>query len=272
MEFQTVHLYDDPGTCLNVYLHDNYSGVRSDPRPAMLIFPGGGYCGCSHREAEPIALHFLQAGFNVFVLYYSVGEHATDYRPIIQAALTVKHIRENADRYRIRPDQVFVAGFSAGGHLAATTGTLFDAPPVKKALEGAPDGISIPDGMILSYAVLCGTKWAHKGSIDTLLGNPDAPDSEREQFALDKHVSDRTPPTFLWHTSSDDCVPVMNSLLFAEQLYLHHVPFAMRVYPFGPHGLATCDRETNDKVYDSREWMEQAARWALEICASKNNT
>ncbi|MBQ7153228.1 MAG: alpha/beta hydrolase [Clostridia bacterium] len=270
MRFQTEHLFDDPETYLNVYLHDRLSGVRADPRPAMLIFPGGGYWGCCHREGEPIALYFLQAGFNVFVLYYSVGPKATEYKPIIQAALTVKHIRENAGRYHIRPDQVFVTGFSAGGHLAATTGTLFDAPPVKKALEGAPDGISIPDGMILSYAVLCGTKWAHKGSIDALLGDPDAPDSLREQFALDKHVSDRTPPTFLWHTSTDDCVPVMNSLLFAEQLYQHHVPFAMRIYPVGPHGLATGDRETNDGVSECREWMEQAAKWALDICTGKN--
>ena len=108
--------------------------MNNSPRRAVLICPGGGYQWVSNRESEPIALQFLARGYNVFVLKYSVGEMAKNLNPLREIELSIKHIRDNAIPYNIRPDRVFALGFSAGGHLALSSGTL-----LKK--EDRPDGM-----------------------------------------------------------------------------------------------------------------------------------
>ena len=159
-----------PDCTLTVYVSEDVPELKMPKRPAMIVCPGGGYSGVSGRENEPIVKCYFAAGFNVFALNYSVKENAVNFAPLIEAALAIKHVRENADKYNIDPDYVFICGFSAGGHLAASSGILWDIPEVKAALGECESAINRPTGMVLSYPVITSGPKAHAGSIDRLCG------------------------------------------------------------------------------------------------------
>ena len=109
----------------------NSPDLKLTPRRAVIVCPGGGYSGLSDREDEVIAAQYLAAGFATFILHYGVKENAKDFQPLKEAALAIKHVRENAAHYNVDPDYVFISGFSAGGHLAASAGVFWDHPAVK---------------------------------------------------------------------------------------------------------------------------------------------
>ena len=235
-------------------------------RRAILIMPGGAYARISSREGEPIAKYYLSKGFNCFVLRYSVGERAVDRAPLIEAALAIKHIRENADKYRVDPDKIFVCGFSAGGHLAASSGILWNDPTVRKALGDSPDGINKPTGMILSYPVITSGELAHKGSIYNLCGTDKPTEEQMNRYSLERYVDSTTPPAFIWHTFTDDVVPVENSLMLAEKMSACKVPFELHVFPDGEHGLAlanetSCPSGLAPTVAHAAIWTELSVRW-----------
>ena len=127
------------GAKLTGYLRDETNEMPAfNIRPAMLILPGGGYAFCSAREADPIAMQFLQAGYQTFVLEYTCAHTPEQaplrWQPLIDAAGAILHLRRNAAKLRLDPFKIAVCGFSAGGHLAASTAILWDAAPVQKAL------------------------------------------------------------------------------------------------------------------------------------------
>jgi dipeptidyl aminopeptidase/acylaminoacyl peptidase len=107
--------------------------------------------------------------------------------------------------------------------------------------------------------------WSHGGSFQNLLGKKARTPEDIEKFSLDRHVTAATPPAFLWHTAADNCVPVMNSLLYATALAKAGVPFEAHIYPKGDHGLATCDEQTNEKipfeVRHAQTWLDSARKW-----------
>ena len=118
MLYDKIYLRDDdPDVFLTVYAPTCNEGMSK--RPAVLILPGGAYYGVSFREGEPIAFRFLSAGVAAFVLTYSVGEKAAFPKPLIDVALAMKYIKKHAEEFYVDEKRVFVAGFSAGGHLAA---------------------------------------------------------------------------------------------------------------------------------------------------------
>ena len=139
------------GAKLTGYLRDETNEMPAfNIRPAMLILPGGGYAFCSAREADPIAMQFLQAGYQTFVLEYTCAHTPEQaplrWQPLIDAAGAILHLRRNAAKLRLDPFKIAVCGFSAGGHLAASTAILWDAAPVQKALgitaeEARPDAV-----------------------------------------------------------------------------------------------------------------------------------
>ena len=240
------------------------AGERS--RPLVVICPGGGYQFCSPREAEPIALQLNAAGFHACVLDYSVAplRHPQPLRDLSRAMCIV---RERATEWRVRPDQVAVCGFSAGGHLAASLGVHWSKP----YLEGVP-GIEIgknrPNGLILCYPVISSGKMSHGGSFQNLLGeNPS--DELLEEMSLELHVSGDTAPTFLWHTVEDEAVPVENSLLFEEALRRNGVSFELHLYPRGPHGISLATPETSDTADQVNPhvstWMSLCLQWLESI-------
>ena len=128
MKTETIHLKEiypflgDDGCdpTVDMYLPYNMTEMHREnrKRPCMIVCPGGGYAMCSQREAEPIAMHFLPDGFNVFVIYYSVAPHRfpTQMREV---AATVELIYKNADNWNCDVSKLAIVGFSAGGHLAA---------------------------------------------------------------------------------------------------------------------------------------------------------
>lgn len=202
-------------------------------KSGVLVLPGGGYHHTSHREHESVALKLLAAGYQAFVLEYSVAPLRYPVA-LREAAMAMRYIRENADAYGLT-GRVAAMGFSAGGHLCGTLATLFDAPEVA---DIAAEHILRPDVLGLCYPVVVSQGRTHSGSFDNLCGQDTA---LRERLSLDKLVRPDMPPAFIWHTRSDESVPCRNSLLLAQALEEQGVDFSLRIYRKGSHGLSTAD-------------------------------
>lgn len=232
-------------------------------KPMVIVCPGGGYHFLSERETEPIAMRFLAAGMHAAILRYHVAP-ARYPTAALELAWCVQECRRNAEKWHILPDRIYIIGFSAGGHLACTLGTTWDDPVFHAALDG--DVSWRPDGQILSYPVVTMGEFTHAGSRDSLLGeNKDDP-AWRDKMSLEKQVTEKTVPSFLWHTVTDELVPVENSLQYAAALRRAGVPFELHLYENGMHGLSTCDHLTLDHkrrepAPDCANWMEMAIRF-----------
>lgn len=254
------------GCSVKAWIHDqNGSGsVKQRIHPAVIICPGGGYSHVSDREAEPVARAYFAAGYNTYILTYTVGENAKNFVPLSQLAATIAEVRENADAWFTAKDKIAVCGFSAGGHLAASLGTLFNEAKFLKAF-GRTDDIR-PDAMILCYPVILADEYAHKGSITKVSGAEEGSE-EYAWFSLDKHVDDQTPPTFLWHTAEDRAVPVENSLKMVAALSAARVPFEYHVFPKGVHGMSTCSYEVGSYNPYNARWVDWSITWLNTLFA-----
>ena len=224
-------------------------------RGAVIVFPGGGYAGRAPHEADPIALMFNSYGINAFVCHYRVAPYHHPY-PMLDAQRAIRTVRHRAAEWHINPDKIAVLGFSAGGHLASTVGTHFDAGD-PNAADPIDRESCRPDAQILCYPVISFGPKGHHGSMVNLIGeNP--PDELRSSLCNETQVTDQTPPAFLWHTADDAGVPVENSLMFAEALAAHHIPFELHVYEHGPHGmgLATDDPHVGTWPKLCADWLK----------------
>ena len=249
---------------LTAYILEPVDGILDKKRPAVLLCPGGGYRTLSTREDQPIAMKYLAAGFHVFVLHYSL---APDVFPRALMALAMKVIREHGDEWNVDVDRIAVSGFSAGGHLACCLGVFWDREWLYGALGVKPEMIR-PDGMILCYPVITSGEYCHKGSFECLMGAEASKKDEklRRLLSLEYQGGPQVPKTFLWHTWTDQSVPVENSLLLLQALRKAGVNVEAHLYPVGPHGIALGTEETQgiDQKYlepycDS--WMGLAIRW-----------
>ena len=263
MEMYTYTL--PSGAKLVGYLRDETTEMPAfNTRPAMLILPGGGYAYCSAREADPVAMQFLQAGYNVFTLYYpcriSEEQSALHWQPLIDAAGAVLHIRRNAQALRIDPAKIAVCGFSAGGHLAASTAILWDAEPVQKAL-GIHAEEARPNAVVLGYPVVTSGVATHGGSMQNLCGEDAA---LRSTMSLENQIRAGLPPFFIWHTVEDPAVPVQNSLLLANALNEHKVPFELHLFAHDGHGTSTCTNEVNTPNSHNRAWVALCTDWLAD--------
>ena len=240
--------------------NDCDENVKYTPdRPTVLILPGGGYAMTSEREAEPIAMHFLARGMNAAILYYSV-KPAVFPVALLEALTAVKYLRETAEQYHADRDKIYVCGFSAGGHLAASVGTLWNGKEARGYFGENTQALK-PDGLILAYPVIIsdfdGEKMIHKGSFNNLLGEENRENGEMlEYLCLDRRVSKSTPPTFIWSTFEDD-----STLRFATALKKNGVPFELHIYEKGTHGKATGDLITNKETYRLKNWLKEVCDW-----------
>lgn len=249
---------------VTAWLHTNneHEALQQGSHPAVIITPGGAYAHVSDREAEPVAREYFAAGYNTFILYYAVGEKALNFLPLRQLASTIAHVRKYADEWFTKKDQIAVCGFSAGGHLAASLGTLYKEDKFLQAF-GREDHIR-PDAMILGYPVIVADEHAHSGSIQNVSG--EKPGScGYNWFGLDKHVDKDTPPTFLWHTAADGGVPVENSLKLSLALSAAKVPFELHVFPEGQHGMSVCTREVGTENDYNARWMGWSIAWLNKL-------
>ena len=239
------------------------------PRPAVVIFPGGGYDYTSDREAEPVANAYLAAGYSAFVVRYAVGADAKHPHPLLDAAAALALVRARAEEFHIDPQKVAVCGFSAGGHLAAHIGTQWHLPLLRETLGGESADFR-PDAMVLCYPVISGIRSPHLHSFLNLTG-PDPAQETLARLSCEESVDDRTPPAFLWHTANDTCVPVENSLVMAGALAKAGVPVELHVFPNGLHGLSVCTYETaaggsEDRVYPYvARWVPWSVRFLENV-------
>lgn len=203
---------------------------------AIIICPGGGYGALAEHEGATYAQWFHHHGIAAFVLRYRLG--STGYRhpvPLTDATRALRLVRSRAKEWGIDPKRIGIIGSSAGGHLAATLLTHWDAGD-PKAEDPIERESSRPDFGILCYAVISMGELTHEGSRRNLLG--DAPDPALVRLLSNElQVTASTPPCFLWHTSDDAAVKVGNSLEFASALARAGVPFDLHVYEHGAHGL-----------------------------------
>lgn len=259
---------------LHTYILDNYLEMQPlKRRPAVIICPGGGYSRTSFREGEHIAIRFNALGFNAFILKYSCAP-AVFPAAQLELAAAIALVRSRAKAWHVNPKKVVVAGFSAGGHLAASLGVLWNRElPTGSLAQSKSFSLSAdakgernirPDGMILCYPVITSGEFAHEDSFRKLLDGRFT--KLKELVSLEKHVAPDTPPAFIWHTFEDTTVPVENSLMFAAALRRNKVPFELHVYQPGAHGLAAANRETLNAAgwgmqKECQNWIDMAAAW-----------
>lgn len=253
-------LTDTDGSVVG-YLHSPITEmeVHREKFPSVVICPGGAYAMVSQRESDPVAFEYLSAGYNVFILTYSVMDKAKDFVPLKELSQTLITIREHADEWHCDADKIAVCGFSAGGHLAASLATMWDNEEFKKHFD-TKNGLNKPNGAILGYPVISSGSFAHVESIENVSGGKQG-SNIYNFFSLENHVDEKTCPTFIWHTADDNCVPVENSLLFMTALQKEHIPFECHIFPAGPHGSSVCSEECYSPSDHNRQWVQLSKNW-----------
>jgi acetyl esterase/lipase len=230
---------------LTVFLPDPEKATGA----AFVICPGGGYGGlASSYEGDHYARFLNEQGIAGFVLKYRLGSNGYRHPVMLQDALrAVRLVRFRALGWKLDPKHVGIMGSSAGGHLASTLLTHFDAgiPDANDLVERES---SRPDLGILCYPVITMGEFTHQGSKNNLLGNDPSPELVRD-LSNELRVTKETPPCFIWHTDEDKAVPVENSLQFAGALRKAGVPFDLHVYQKGAHGLGLGSHD-----YDPAKW------------------
>jgi len=242
---------------------------------AVVVCPGGGYgfLAVAH-EGREVAEWLNQREVTAFVLKYRIVGKGPGKKddplwekwptaaaplqpgPMFDVQRAIRFVRAKAKDYGIDPKRVGVWGFSAGGHLASTAATHFD--------NGKPDAVDPidkescrPDFAILAYPVITMGQSTHGGSRKNLIG--DKPDPELAEFySNEKQVTEKTPPTFIFHTAEDNLVPIANAKLFKEACDKHGVSCELVEYEKGQHGIGLA---LNHKELPASEWTQKLQAW-----------
>lgn len=229
---------------------------KGENRPAVIIFPGGGYSYVSiDKEGYKTADWFNQLGIVAFVVKYRLPDDAIMTQkhngPLQDAQQAIRYVRKHASKYGVDPNKIGVAGFSAGGHLAASASTLFDKP----VYSNTGNISARPDFSILVYPVISMTDaLTHQGSKINLLGES-APESLVKEFSTEHQITSKTPATFLAHAADDGAVPVGNCLVYYQQLLKFKVPSELHIYERGGHGFGLGYNE------NTKQWTSDLVNW-----------
>ena len=241
-----------PEATLDGYILDcDISFGQETKRPAILVFPGGGYLYCSPREGEPIALSYAARGFHAFVLRYSVARDAAGFAPLKEASWAIGYIRENADAWNIDPEKIVVCGFSAGGHLALSSGLL---------------GENKPNAMILGYPATCCPNIPGADFMLKLLeGREDVTDADAKKYDLPSFVTKAAPPMFVAATA-EDVLTSFCTMPLANAYNKLGLKFELHIFQYGPHGYALANEVTSDgssRTIDPAfaQWQELSVQW-----------
>ena len=228
----------------NVTLTACLQGVGGDyeyvtKRPGVIILPGGGYQYCTDREAEPVAMPYLKAGYQAFILRYSVGKDAVWPNPLDDYDQAMEYLQAHAEEWNLYADKIAVIGFSAGGHLAACAATMAKHRPA---------------AAILGYSIL---------NEDAQVCVPHAPDAV-------KAVDYQTCPCFLFASRNDQMVPIANSIQFMNALAENGISFESHIYAYGPHGFSTGDSsiqnpDTTVACSRMKDWVEDSIEWLKDM-------
>ncbi len=237
-----------------------YIFASGKPRPAIIVVPGGGYAGRAPHEGAPIAKWLNTIGIPSFVLNYRVAPFRFPV-PFLDAQRAVRYVRHYAARFNIDKDRIGMLGFSAGGHLTSTAGTLqrrdwFPPGYHADAIDAEPDALAC---MVLCYPVINMDAYAHAGCRTNLLGRHPNP----ELFNLlstEQQVSKATAPSFIWTTRDDQGVPFVHSSSFSDALARNGIEHELHVFEHGAHGLGLA--EGNPDVH---QWTVRCQNWLSRI-------
>jgi acetyl esterase/lipase len=222
---------------------------------AVIYAAGGGYVRVAIGVNGGEITRWLNSlGVTVFVLKYRNADYGHP-APLRDALRAVRTVRSRASEWGLNPDRIGMLGGSAGGHLTASAGTLFDAPEGRTG--AALDRVSgRPDFLVLVFPVVTMQEpFAHGTSRRALIGeNP--LDEAKHRLSVDEQVTKATPPTFLVHSSEDTTVPVENSLLFYQAMRRAKAPIEMHLYPKGPHGSGM-----SPALGPTAEWPRHCEAW-----------
>lgn len=279
MKNEVIMLTDDPSITLTTYryerskvlwnLKDEWEPAK---RPAVIVCPGGAYSFLTDREGEPVALSYMQQGFNAFVLHYSLGDASAYPAPLEEISRAVWYVRSHAEEWNIDPDQIAVCGFSAGAHLCSLLGTQWNTEGLCARL-GIPEGGNKPNAMILSYMVtgeFIGSlheRFANApadapNTIGAMLTAPLAPEAVTTNY-----ISKETAPAFIWQ-AREDYLNVMESVHFAEKMYELGAPFELHIFGNGPHGLSLCTQQVaygHTLPVNVSEWFPMSVSWLRNL-------
>lgn len=240
MEIHKITLNEATNSSLTCYIRPITSedwGMTS--RPMMIVIPGGGYQYCSEREADPVAIAFLEAGFHAAVLRYSLGENAIWPNPLNDYENAYRIIEENAADWQINMSAVCVVGFSAGGHLAASCATVSKCKPAA-ALLGYP----------------CITD-----EITNKFSSVPMPD-------VSKLVDKNTCPCFVFASANDGTVPITDPIKFIRALAENGIPFESHIYAFANHGFSTCESYINNRNWccnRTADWVKDSVEFLKDM-------
>lgn len=234
------------------YVHDRVKEQcqTHSTHPALIILPGGGYWMLSSREADPVALKFFAHAINTFTLYYPILDDIRKEKPVETLKACVQYIVDHAAFLGVDTSRMAVLGFSAGGHLAASYGTICKGEHLNT--------------MLLGYPVISSRYMGLNGKT---FKNLCQSEDEVEWYSLENRVDDDTLPSFIFHTADDAHIPVENSLVFAQRLSAHHIPFELHIYPSGAHGSSVCTNEVGSHNPVEGQWVGQALAW---LCRTWN--
>ena len=243
MLIETIVLNELRNVTLTAYIQPVNGEFPNIPyRPAVLVLPGGGYSFCSDREADPVAMLYLKAGYQVFILRYSVGANATWPNPLDDYDQAMELINIRAGEWHVYTDKIAVIGFSAGGHLAGAAAALSKNRPA---------------AVILGYPAVTG-ETIHM----CLPSAPDIPD------AVDRN----TCPCFIFATRDDNTTPVRNVIATIDALDRYGISFECHIYAYGPHGYSTADASVlapdTNICGRAGNWVEDSLAWLKDMLGS----
>lgn len=288
MKTEIIHLREDRPVTLTTYILDSSPEIAWEKRPAIIICPGGAFLFTSDREAEPIAVYFLQKGYNAFVLRYTTANMEVEKvypDMLIDLANAVIQIKNNADNWNTDSEKIVIIGFSAGGTLSAMYSVHWHRDWLCSAVNSTST-ILKPTASILAYPVtdfeLIYKIAEQKG--DKKLGNSDLTPKElfikafsaltgsnnlseelMKNLSPINYVDEKVPPTFIWHTANDEVVYVENSIKYAYELSKNNVPFELHIFEKGVHGLSLANKTTANSLDqinpDVAIWTELVSKW-----------
>lgn len=260
---ETITLYEEgeytyKNGCFQLPYIETYIHEDGEMRPGILVVPGGGYDHLSPNEWENVALRFFELGYQAFALNYTIDSTKTvplKMQPLMDISRAVYMIRAQAEEFKLFEQKLAVCGFSAGGHLCASLCVHYE-----DVTEERFAGLSNrPDAAILCYPVITSSgAYAHQSSVRQLIGEL-ASLEEMKYISVEKQVKPDTPPAFLWHTATDQSVPVENSEMYAKALREQKIPYALHVFSEGGHGLNLGEAgPKGPEIHEITSWPELA--------------